>query len=524
MPATAPARADAPAARRVPHPADLSGSLDRDTLAWVDRRAVTALDLVQRIEWMPWQEKHGGADMDSVKSRAILSLAAEALLARESERRSPGGGPAFARAREALRRALARDALFREFAASAPPPAPAEITALVQRMHPRAPAGQLPALRRAAADSLRTLSGQRRAAQFLVTHLAGKRADVDSTAFMMLADTLRAYMVAVHDAPAAGGGIVVPSEAPELLLAALAPALDRPLAQLPDGPLTLGDALEDMRFYLFVVHSLRPGRFAAELSGQLKLLVEGEIMGREALRRHMDARPDVQHDLQKWSDAWRSYALLATVAASGPASDDEAFRVFARNDPPRARGACEVDVEEILCATAAEAGDVRTALLAGAPFDSLARRHSRRAEWAGNGGRSGFFPVSLHPELGYAALLSPADTLYGPGRLPEGFSIYRVRGKRLVADSVQVREVFENARAVATGEHRIDTAARYVAALARQARIRFSTASLARVDILPANMVVRRTLGFGGGMTAAPSLPPMWQWAKYWNGAPAPLP
>ena len=509
---------------QTPHAADLSTSLERDTLAWVGNRAITALDLVQRIEWMPWQEKHGGANMDSVKSRALLSLAAEALLARESERRTVSGGPGFARAREALRRALARDALFRELAASSPPPTTAEITALTRRMHPQARADQLPAWRRAAADSLRTLSGHRRAAEFLVAHLAGKRVDVDSTTFIMLADTLRAYMVAVRDAPAVGGGTVVPAEAPELLLAALAPALDRPLAQLPDGPLTLGDALEDMRFYLFVVHSLRPGRFAAELSGQLKLLVEGEMMGREALRRHLDGRPEVRHDLQKWSDAWRAFSLLTTVAASGPANDDEAFQAFARADPVRARGACEVDLEEILCATPDEADQVRAALLAGAPFDSLARRHSRRTEWAGNGGRSGYFAVSLHPELGYAALLSPVDTLFGPGRLPEGVSIYRVRGKRLAPDSVQVREVFENARSIATGDRRIDNAARYIASLAAHVRIRFSEASLAGVDILPANMVVRRTLGFGGGMTAAPSLPPMWQWAKYWSGAPVPLP
>jgi hypothetical protein len=238
----------------------------------------------------------------------------------------------------------------------------------------------------------------------------------------------------------------------------------------------------------------------------------------------MDGRPEVRHDLQKWSDAWRAFSLLATVAASGPAGDDEAFQAFARADPVRARGACEVDLEEILCATPGEAERVRAALLAGAPFDSLARRHSRRAEWAGNGGRSGYFAVSLHPELGYTALLSPMDTLFGPGRLPEGVSIYRVRGKRLAPDSVQAREAFEDARSIATGERRIDSAARYIAALASRVRIRFAEASLARVDILPANMVVRRTLGFGGGMTAAPSLPPMWQWAKYWSGAPAPLP
>ncbi len=514
----------APAAPPAPRLTDPGADLQRDTLAWVGGRAITALDLVQRIEWMPWPEKTGDADMTSVKSHALRSLAAEALLASESERRTAGGGADLSRSREALRRALARDALFREVAASSPPPAASEITALARRMHPGARADQLPAWRRAAADSLRTLSGQRHAAEFLVAHLAGKRVDVDSAAFMMLADTLRAYMVAGHCATAVDGGIIVPSEAPEMLLATLAPALDRTFAHLPGGPLTLGDALEDMRFYLFVTHSLRPRRFAAELSGQLELLVEGEMMGREALRRHMDQRPEVRHDLRTWTDAWRAFSVLGTIANGGPADDDAAMRTFARTDPDRARDACEVDVEEILCGTPGEAVAVRAALDAGAPFDSLAQRHSRRPQWAGRGGRSGFFPVSLHPELGLAALLSPVDTLFGPARLPEGVAIYRVRGKRLAPDSVQVREVLEDARRIATYEQRGDRVARYVASLASGVRVRFADAALARVDILPANMVVRRTLGFGGGMSAAPSLEPMWQWTRYWSGARDPLP
>jgi hypothetical protein len=520
-------RPGAPAPRsaaRAPHTPDRRAELDRDTLAWVGERAITALDLVQRIEWMPWSEKRSAANMDSAKVRALRSLAAEALLARESDRRAPNGSDAFVRAREALRRALARDALFNDLASSSPPPTPAEVTALAKRMHPEARAEELPQWRRMATDSLRALAGQQRAAQFLVAHLAGKRVDVDSAAFMMLADTLRAYMVASQDAPAVGGGIVVPGEAPDMLLSALAPALDRTLARLPDGPLTLGDALEDMRFYLFVVPSLRPGRFAASLSAQLKLLVEGEIMGREALRRHMDERPEARHDLRLWSDAWRASSVLVTIPTGGPAGDDEAFRAFALADPERARDACEVDLEEILCATAGEAGEVRAALDAGAPFDSLARRHSRRVEWAGNGGRSGFFPVALHPELGFTALLSPVDVLFGPGHLPEGYSIYRVRGKRLAPDSVQARELLENARAIATGQRRSDVAARYIGSLASGVRIRFADAALARVDILPSNMVVRRTLGFGGGMTAAPSLPPLWEWTKYWNGGRPALP
>ncbi len=524
-PSSAPAHGPAPAhGGRAVNLSPAPAGLERDTLALVDDHAVTALDLVQRIEWMPWPEKQQAASLQVAKARALESLVAEALLARESERFARADSVALAPASAALRRALLRDALFRDLCAEAPPAGRAEVDSLVRRLHPGAAPGQLPALRRAAADSLRDLHGRERAAAFMVHQLAGRQVRVDSTTFMLLADSLRAYMVWLHDAPAAGGGIIVPAEAPDTLRARLAPALGRTLAQLPGGPWTLGDALEDLRFYLFAVHSLESRRFAAEWNARLRTIVEGELMAREAERRGFASRPEIARDLALWTRAWRAGRATARLAAAVPGTDDDAFRVLARSEPERARNLGEVDLLEILSADRDAAEAVRAALAAGADFDSLARARSRRGEWSASGGRSGFFPVTARPVLGYAALLSPRDSLLGPVRLPEGWSVYRVLGKRLRADSTQAGGLLAEAGRLAAGERRMQAVARHVATLADHARIRIDYVALRRVEILTANMVTRRALGFGGGMLAAPSLLPMWQWTGERRTAPATLP
>src|SRR6267378_3222379 len=74
--ASSPALAAAPARSAPPS----------DTLARIGPRAVTALDLVRRIEWMPWAGKQSGAGLDSAKARALESLAGEQLLAQEAAR------------------------------------------------------------------------------------------------------------------------------------------------------------------------------------------------------------------------------------------------------------------------------------------------------------------------------------------------------------------------------------------------------------------------------------------------------
>ena len=91
-----------------------SENLSLDTLAWVGTSAVTAADLVRRIEWMPWPGKQDGAGMDSAKVRALQSLAGECLLAQEAEREGLGDSGSVARMRASLRKALVRDALYHD--------------------------------------------------------------------------------------------------------------------------------------------------------------------------------------------------------------------------------------------------------------------------------------------------------------------------------------------------------------------------------------------------------------------------
>jgi len=498
-------------------------NLGRDTLAWVGAHGITAADLVRRIEWMPWQEKEAGAAMDSAKVHALQSLVAEELLAQEAEREALGDSGRVGRMREALRRALVRDALYREVAAG-PAPDPLVVDRAV-RAHPRpATANERRALRQAVTDSLRAMAGQQRAIEFMGSVLGPQRVTVDSTTLMLLADSLRTLMVASRESRASPRGYALLGEDVDVLLTRLAHATGRTLARLPGGPLLLGDALEDLRFHAFTFRSLEPHAFAVELSAGLKSVVADELMTREGMRRHLDRDPDVRSDLAMWTSAWRAHMLLMRAAAGPAASDDDAFRRFALLDPQRARETSEVDVAEILSGSLEGASRTHALAAAGANFDSLARRLTIRADWRSRGGRSGFFPVARHPRLGYAALLAPLDSLLGPLRLAEGYAVFRVLGKRLVPDSVSARGELSRARDVATAERRAGQAGAYIASLAEKSDVRIDYAALSKVEILSANMFTRRLLGFGGGMLAAPSLPPLWQWVPIREAAHLPRP
>jgi hypothetical protein len=507
-----------------PAPALASGrSALGDTLAMVGSRAITATDLVERIEWMPWPYKQG-AGMDSAKVRALQSLVGEALLAGEARRHALGDSALVAAMSGSLEKALVRDALYRQVVADVPAPSPTEVDRIVQRQAPHASTADRAQRRRAVTDSLHALSRTERAIRFMASVLGPQRAVVDSATFMLLADSLRSLMRATRDQRMSPQGYALLPDDVEILLARLASSLDRTLVELPHAPLRLGDVLQDIRLYPWVFPSLGWRRFAQDLSAHLKDLVAGELMAREGRRRHLDRNPDVQRDLAMWTDAWRAHSMIARVAAGPDASEDEAFRRFATFEPEQALRASEIDVEEILSRSDSQAREVGSLLRSGARFDSLARRNTVRSEWRDRGGRSGFFRASRHPELGRAALMAPLDSLRGPITLPEGSSVFRVRGKRIVADSVDARAQLELSRDAVTMARRSERVARHVASLAAKADVEFNYAALREVEIFSENMVTKRTLGFGGGMLAAPSLTPLWDWVPIWRAARTTVP
>ncbi len=87
--------------------------LPTDTLAEVGGRAITARDLIERLELMPWPGKERSGVSDSVKIRALQSIVAEQLLASEAAARGFGRDTASVRRARSLEHLIVRDELYR---------------------------------------------------------------------------------------------------------------------------------------------------------------------------------------------------------------------------------------------------------------------------------------------------------------------------------------------------------------------------------------------------------------------------
>ncbi len=89
------------------------GEIPRDTLAKVGSGVVTAADLLERIDLMPFPGKDRPSEADSVKVRALQSIVAERLLAEEATTRGIGFDSLAALRLNGLERAFVRDELYK---------------------------------------------------------------------------------------------------------------------------------------------------------------------------------------------------------------------------------------------------------------------------------------------------------------------------------------------------------------------------------------------------------------------------
>ncbi len=95
-------------------PGRAGGEVPSDTLASVGSGVVTAADLTERIDLMPFPGKDRPAEFDSLKVHALESLVAERLLAEEATVRGMGFDSVTALRLDALERAFVRDELYKK--------------------------------------------------------------------------------------------------------------------------------------------------------------------------------------------------------------------------------------------------------------------------------------------------------------------------------------------------------------------------------------------------------------------------
>ncbi len=582
--------------------------LSRDTLARIGPGGITTLDLLQRLELMPFPDRTKNVNSDSIKAMGLHALIAEKVLANEQRRLGIPEDQNNGVMQRELENALIRDELYRQHIVDNVEVSPAEITqglnritkvnkvlaflvqgeedarsiaAFLRTAKPDSVLGTVPASLYTECDTLTIKFGApdtsfERAAfaigksrvsapfssarfgwavlylldrttdreavgmslqdrsrrvekilrarhetalyeEYYARILKSKHASGDSTTFNILADTIVALWREDTAHFQSRGYYILTGDLVDLLTERLRPVLERTCVTLEDGALTLGEILEMFRYADF--QSKYPGgiSFKADLNEAIRNLVGNELLAREGKKEGLEHSPAVQHDLQLWTDYWAARAVYYRVRDSVMVTDDEILAHLVKNAAIFGRY-FEVNIREVLCDSLREMDSALRELDRGKSLAEVAREYSKRRAWAARGGESGFFDVSLHPEIGFLALNTDSGKLAGPVKVPEGVSLFQVLGKRLTPKAVTNFDILrKNVRARLLVEKRKRAIDRFIAEAARDQHVTIDYEKLKRVAYNRVPMFTRRLIGFGGRMSAAPMLMKLWDWTRQYR-------
>jgi parvulin-like peptidyl-prolyl isomerase len=584
--------------------------LPADTLAKVGTTIITARDLIERIELMPWPEKEKPREHDSSKVKALNSIIAERMLAMEGKQFNVGSDELTQLKMRAMEKLFVRDELFKRKVKDKVKLSEEEIrdglakfawelhlVAIgvknqlagdsLYRMLRRNPSVAL-TLKKYPADFVTVVEtvkvnfggldtsfekevyaigkkkfskpfvsqsygwvvavllertsnpvyekmtwGDRRyrvdetirrkketaaANQYYNSILIPRKAKSDSAVFKTFALGLRTLMLRDSTAHKRSGLFAVISEDVDELLTIFAPELIKNFIEMEDKAMTFGEVIEAFRSERFGFPSLDVRRFESSLNSFVRTVVQSELVAREGFRQNLQHSEHVRHDLGLWSGYWVSRYFMWILNDTVRVDEEELVRTMMENlqvigDVYR------VNVQEVLCDSMTTVERVFESLANGISLDSLATKYSKRQTWAAAGGVSGYFPLSQYPELGCRAMLADTALLIGPVKLSEGYSIFKVIGKKRISagEYPEVDSLRINIKANLTARKRQQSMNIYLANLAKQYSVEIYYRNLSAVEIQPANMFTRRIIGFGGVITAAPMLYPNWEWVKEWR-------
>lgn len=294
--------------------------------------------------------------------------------------------------------------------------------------------------------------------------------------------------------------------------------LNAEFINLNGQPVTINDFLQELSIEKFYIDFLDNNHIRARLNFAVKIFIEHELLSREGYKRGLQSLPEVQRYLKMWRSFYLTEALRKEIAQNIQITDEEAYEYFLEKNRDTT-SALEVKIIEVLTEDLDVIRIVLDELNAGNDFRELAIKYTLREKAKINSGELGFFPISEYGEIGRKAALMKIGDMYGPIKVPEGYSLFELidRKEKKFLSTEYFQSEKENIKAELRHKHYSDALINKTIELANKYDVQLNDEALSSIKVLNTTTVVYRYFGFGGRLLAVPMTVPNYLWVKPWQ-------
>ncbi len=295
-------------------------------------------------------------------------------------------------------------------------------------------------------------------------------------------------------------------------------------AEIKKVPITLDEFLKAFMYEGFYSNTTNPDTVRAKLNSRVKRFIEHELLSNEGFERNYQQLAEVKLHTDIWRTNYLGKLFERELIDTIDVSTEDARREFEKeinySEP------MQVNIFEILTDSLEIVEKVLSEIDNGKRFQDLAREYTIREETKNNNGEFGYFPITEHDEIGRIAVELEVGEIYGPIKLDEGYSIFKLIGKREPEekqnknfDEVKGSYV-KQLKAKRLRQARINKTAE----LANKYGITIDHKVLQSIKVKNLSMLVFKNFGFGGSGLAMPIVPPFFEWVEKWQNSNQDLP
>ena len=285
---------------------------------------------------------------------------------------------------------------------------------------------------------------------------------------------------------------------------------------------TYSVTIKDLLFYAiyqkFSFNSFNSNKFKQLLNRLVKKFIEDEIIAGEGFRLGIENLISVKNDLQIWRNYYLSEVLMNSYIDSITITDEDIKELDSKESDTS--NCLEVNIREILTNNIEDAEIVLNDLNDGKDFESLVDIFNQREWTKKSNGEWGFFNPKEAGEIGRIALGLNIGQVYGPIKVNEGYSIFKLidkRNRNSSQKSIIDQDSLKFIRlkiALSKMENLINDK---TVLLARKYKINIDEQLLKKIETSEINTFTYRFIGFGGKIAAFPVTIPVYQWYKLYE-------
>ncbi len=284
-------------------------------------------------------------------------------------------------------------------------------------------------------------------------------------------------------------------------------------------PITVFQFLREFFYEGFVGMTLNADTLRSQLQSRVKRFIEHELLAREGYKQGLENLPEVKRSIDMWKDNYLSKLAKNHFVSNFKLTDDDLKEYYEKNKEG-INSPLMVNVIEILTESLEDMESVMKQLDSGADIKELAKKYTKREWTKQNGGEFGFFAANLYGEIGKIAAKMNIGDVYGPIKLEEGYSIFKLIDKKEVKENKLTKpfeEIKDSLRNVVRVENLKNGLENKTVQLAKKYNLQVNENVLYNLQGENLNMLVYRYMGFGGRILAVPIDPLFTDWVESWQ-------